>query len=443
MQKKLYKISITCLSLFAILLVIRVINLIQNKNELIENSYSNDYVIDKKDNLSMMLETDYDSNEYELATSSEWPTDGYIFNAELSACKKGSKVSWDSDTNRVVVYAGSVDSCYIYFDKEPDVIYLADYIKNEVYTGVDGENDLYYHDGIGSYTNANQEAGDNSYRYAGSNPNNYVCFGSDDATCAVDNLYRIIGVFGSQVKLIKHDFATITQLGTNGDYVNTYVGEGYPVEIYKGELDPELIGLYSWNTANYNASYNATGYYNVWSYSQLNTVNLNTNYINYLDGINSKWSNMIETHTWIVGGADYNNAYTSGAKTAYTYEIENPSTNAGSATYSAKIGLMYVSDYYYSASPTYWNYPITSSDANDYSLATDNNYLHMGINDWTITRRSDTTEFAYRTYYTGDGNHTRGVLGNDGVRPTFYLSSNVAYVEGDGSRQSPYRISME
>ena len=44
-------------------------------------------------------------------------------------------------------------------------------------------------------------AGDNSYRYAGANPNNYVCFGSTANTCPSKNLYRIIGVFGDQVKL--------------------------------------------------------------------------------------------------------------------------------------------------------------------------------------------------------------------------------------------------
>ena len=42
-------------------------------------------------------------------------------------------------------------------------------------------------------TNAGQEAGDNSYRYSGSNDvvNNYVCFGPGaeaDGTCANDNL---------------------------------------------------------------------------------------------------------------------------------------------------------------------------------------------------------------------------------------------------------------
>ena len=34
-------------------------------------------------------------------------------------------------------------------------------------------------------------AGDNSYRYAGANPNNYVCFGSTASTCPSANLYRI------------------------------------------------------------------------------------------------------------------------------------------------------------------------------------------------------------------------------------------------------------
>lgn len=63
---------------------------------------------------------------------------------------------------------------------------------------------LYLYDGIGSYTNADQEAEDNSYRFSGANQ---VCFGSDEAICSED-LYRIIGVFNNNnnysVKLIKN-----------------------------------------------------------------------------------------------------------------------------------------------------------------------------------------------------------------------------------------------
>ena len=73
----------------------------------------------------------------------------------------------------------------------------------KLYTGTQGANNIYYHDA--SLTNG---AGDNSYRYAGASDqvNNYVCFGSSVIPCPADNLYRIIGVFGNKVKLIKSQF---------------------------------------------------------------------------------------------------------------------------------------------------------------------------------------------------------------------------------------------
>ncbi len=55
------------------------------------------------------------------------------------------------------------------------------YIKT-LYTS-QGSNGIYYH--TSSLANS---TGDNSYRYAGSNPNNYVCFGSTASTCPSANL---------------------------------------------------------------------------------------------------------------------------------------------------------------------------------------------------------------------------------------------------------------
>ena len=82
-------------------------------------------------------------------------------------------------------------------------------------------------------------AGDNSYRYAGSSDTtyNFVCFGYDstDGTCPTDNLYRIIGVFGDQVKLIKYDYANSNLLGTDGDYT-TYNFSKNVYSTYKGVL---------------------------------------------------------------------------------------------------------------------------------------------------------------------------------------------------------------
>ena len=62
------------------------------------------------------------------------------------------------------------------------------------------------------------DAGDNSYRYTGANPNNYVCFGSTESTCPNEYLYRIIGVFDGQVKLIKADYTNSSMLGLDGGY---------------------------------------------------------------------------------------------------------------------------------------------------------------------------------------------------------------------------------
>ena len=287
---------------------------------------------------------------------------------------------------------------------------FAEYITTQVYTGVDGENGLYYHDGIGNYTNANLEAGDNSYRYAGANPNNYVCFGSDEKTCPVDNLYRIIGVFNGHVKLIKVDYATSSLLGTDG--------------AYQGSTN------YYWN--------NSTSS-NSWSESNLNTVNLNTNYINSLG---SEWSDLITESTWQVGGISYETLSGTNAQTTYNYEV---GINATNTTYQAKIGLMYVSDYGYAASPEAWNLSVVASDGiNDYrnTINTENNWLLPTNVEWTISGRSDSTIIAFGVSYIGYmGNYAVDSNGY-GVRPSFSLASTVEISSGTGTSTNPYILNL-
>ena len=164
--------------------------------------------------LSIMLEASSGSGNYQESLSNTFPTNGYIFNENLSNCENGSKISWNEENKSVSVKSNKADKCYLYFDVyEPT---LAEAIIN-LYTGTQGENSIYYHD-----SNLTNGANDNSYRYAGSDPDNYVCFGSDESTCPTDNLYRIIGVFDGKVKLIKADYATSALLGTDGDYKDIY-----------------------------------------------------------------------------------------------------------------------------------------------------------------------------------------------------------------------------
>ena len=258
---------------------------------------------------------------------------------------------------------------------------LAEYIKS-LYSAP-GVNDLYYHT-----SDLTDSAGDNSYRYSGANPNNYVCFGSDEATCPSGNLYRIIGVFGNEVKLIKS-----TSYGS-----------------YVWESDISSQG----NT------WNATTKPDI--YTTLNST--------YINSIGNTWSSKIATHSYEVGGMAWINTNTS----KQYYDVEVGSSQSGYVE-SMKIGLMYVSDYGYAASDNYWTTSLSS-----YSSSTSSNWMYLGSNEWTISRNSDHFNFIFLVDSSGNayGNYTIGY--SRAVRPVFYLNSNVAYISGTGTSSDPIRI---
>ena len=301
---------------------------------------------------------------------------------------------------------------------------------------------LYHHDA--SLTNG---AGDNSYRFAGANPNNYVCFGSDEATCPTENLYRIIGVIDGKVKLIHAYGATTDMLGTDEGYIETYketVSNNLELaqSFYKGKEDFAKIGTYKWNKT----------YNNTWSTSTTNTINLNTNYLTYLDGKNTKWKNTIADTTWYVGGMTFANGALSNAKTAYNYEVG--ANKDATTTVTSKIGLMYVSEYYYGATPDYWMLPGIDTNGHpneaetawigeDYSKAYNDNWMSTGLLEWTLSRESDDSDNAF---VGGDF----GILGSTGVgfsngyvlRPSFSLSSSIKFTSGEGTAVNPIRINL-
>ena len=322
-------------------------------------------------------------------------------------------VNYDENQN---ANAGKSMSAKVMIQKEEEKVFLADYVKS-LYTGTQGDNNIYYHDS--SLTNG---AGDSSYRYSGANPNNYVCFGSNESTCPTDNLYRIIGVFVNQVKLIKYDYATSALLGTDGDYAST----GTPnASYYKGSLT--TINTYYWNNSTKK---------NTWSESLLNKTNLNTNFIN---NIGTEWANKIATTTWKVGGNTYANIRDVIPATAYQNEIVNPvttNTTDNATEYTAKIGLMYVSDYGFAAEPSAWT--LIMGNYNN-TTATSTNWMYMGLYDWTISRNAGNSDRPFLVSY---GGHVTGidVYYDFGCRPSFNLESFVTYVSGSGTQSDPIRI---
>ena len=347
--------------------------------------------------LTMMLETEAGTGNYEEVTKSEWPQEGFVFNASLSRCENGGTLSWDEEAKKVIMKSNTSDKCYVYFDiyVEPPLAEicngktLANCIKENVYTE-DGVNDLYYHDGVGSYSNADQEAGDNSYRYSGADPNNYVCFGSDAVTCPNDNLYRIIGLFDDDKD------------GT------------YNIKLIKNES----IGDYEWNSE----------HDNTWDASTKPDIRATLN-STFLGTINSTWQSKITTHAWKIGGIVWSSTNT--AKYYYNTEI---GSSSGSTTDNMKIGLMYVSDYGYAAAPSNW-----TTKLDNYESATSTNWLYLGSHEWTISRNSDHEDLAYYVRGTGfvDASFSTFAFA---VCPSFYLESSVVLTGGTGNLSDPYKI---
>lgn len=471
---------------------------------------------EKRDNLnsgmlSIMLETEAKSGIYKKSEESTWPTKGYKFNAELSKCDNDGELSWDNDKKVVLMSANSINNCYVYFDLNSQT--LAEYVMLQ-YTGVQGENAMYYHDS----TLANG-ASDNSYRYAGAdyvltdkaknagyesilsgfhdnyqtnligiykndeecdyilyntsastngykvkydenadymtyynafkkayndgyidyNVKNYVCYGTDTVPCPTNNLYRIIGVFednyhgvtGEQlVKLIKFEFASTTELGSEAAVTKT-----------PGSYDITLMDTYKGTLTTTDPFYWSKNY-NIWNDSILNTTALNVNFINYLNSINSKWVDSIETVKWQVAGSD--NIANSVPKKAYEDEVISPNIDdlksfdeSFESPISARVGLMYASDYGFSVVPSEWIYTIENNDS-----SIRENWLFIGNYEWTITR-----------YVSNTGSHSyfideQGKLGTSysysagmvNVRPAFFLKSSVAYESGNRTMEDPIRV---
>ena len=326
--------------------------------------------------------------------------------------------------------ATSTLSAKVMIQKEKMKTLLADYVKS-LYTGTQGENGIYYHD-----ANLTNGAEDNSYRYAGASDkvNNYVCFGSTQSPCPADNLYRIIGVFGDKVKLIKSDYATTALLGEDGDYIYMYTVNDWNNSNYKGNNLANIAG-YTWNYKN-NTTINSGNGSNTWSTSLLNTINLNKNFIT---NIGADWAAKIAETTWKVGGNTYDNIYNQPAKIAYQNEIVSPvttNTTDNATTYSAKVGLMYASDYGFAAAPSAWT---TNLIAYSGEAIKNVNWMYMGLNEWTISRNAYFDSIVF-------GVNNNGVVGNYtansalALRPVFSLSSSVNYVSGSGTAADPISI---
>lgn len=274
---------------------------------------------------------------------------------------------------------------------------------------------VYHHDGT-----LENGIDDGSYRYAGASNkvNNFVCFGTDEEVCSNNNLYRIIGIIDNKIKLIKYDYPLKEQTGIDGSYFAYSEVLGTSL----GLNAKEDIGNNFWNNSTNN---------NKWNESNLNTINLNKNFVNSLG---EDYASQIFDTTWKIGGNASEKIIGVVPQKTYQNEIKNPLIND---VYVAKIGLMYITDYGYAASPDSW-----TTLMNAYSVNNNKNWLYMGLYDWSITPNTDTENKTYYISRSGIVSNSNGIVNENAFlfRPVFFLVENSLYKSGNGTKDNPLRI---
>ena len=271
-------------------------------------------------------------------------------------------------------------------------------------------------DGGGAITKVAQD--ELKMRYYGTNPPNYICFGTTNkSTCTSSTgqkkyMYRVIGVDKSnRFKLIKK---TPIEQNNNKRF---YWHNSHRVDI-------------KWNQSDLYKGLNGIG---GGKYTNL--------FIGNSTYMPSGWADKIETVNWKYGDVYASNAITAVNITA-TQMVQKE--QAWSTTVSAKIGLMYLADYYFSNQKSGLNCSILG----EYQQCK-RSWMHISQNDtettdndafdWTMSRYGKDSYFdAWYVFQDGHVGNNYLII-EIAVRPVFYLKSNVE-IMGTGTQSDPYII---
>lgn len=268
---------------------------------------------------------------------------------------------------------------------------------------------------------------DGNIRYYGANPSNYLYFNCSDynnQTSSTCELWRIIGVFGNRVKIIRNDSIGEYVYDDYSDSINDWsrseamklLNDGYEDENFGGSLY-------------YNA---ASGSCYVGRNAEVAACDFTSTGLK-----NDQTRSLIDQVTWSLGGIDLTNIEIYSDQ-AYQYErgdIVYP--NSGNpTTWSGQIAFIYPSDYGYAA-----DFSSCSQNLRNYSDSSCryNNWLNNGADQWLLTPNTTSSIFVNRVFYTGVVMRATS-YDTYNIRPTLYLKSSSTVISGTGTSSDPYRL---
>ena len=364
----------------------KIVKIVENAGKvyLTENGTMDSVSIDK------LIESDY------LTSGLKNP----INNTPLTGCVK--KITSDGVTK----YKYEVDNC-------PDEnIFIVDHITN-----LYNDEETRIKDGL-----KKDNTPDQNIRYYGSNPNNYVLFNNE--------LWRIIGVFGNNVKLVRSE----SLASLSWDSSESSVNDGW--------------GVNEWSQADLK-NYLNTMYYGgdttVTCYDGQNKKEV-TCPTNKLDETSKS---LIDKHTWNTGAIDYNTrtntlAFYKDERGKQTGKICNGGAGCNDTVeriteWTGYIGLPYATDYAYASGESICETNMKAQDSNNVYICKNDNWMFKNTLYWTISPGADSGTSRYVWYVRGDGYADYSYAARGGVVfPAIYLKSNVIIESGTGTSSNPY-----
>ncbi len=283
------------------------------------------------------------------------------------------------------------------------------------------------------------------YRYAGSNPENYVKFNNE--------LWRIIGLVntpeGSRVKLIRNESIGFYSWDVSDSTIN--IGRG----------------INEWSISKLKYLLNEGGYYHRRSdscYDQGELIACDFS----RSGLTNEAKEMIDTVTWNLGSSiaedgvrtvlefynDERQHHVILCNSSYMTCNDNVARND---FWVGEVGLMYPSDYGYATSggsninrETCLNTVFDVWNSMDHSDCKNNDWLLTSDYQWTLTP-FEISNSSSRVFYISLQGNVRSAFAKDvydskgigtTVRLSVYLKQNIKIIDGNGSFANPYQLAL-
>ena len=319
---------------------------------------------------------------------------------------------------------------YVYSDTR-DYITIKDYII-----------DLYNDESLRTSNGLKKDnTVDTNIRYYGSDPNNYVSFNNE--------LWRIIGVFGNNVKLVRSE-----SLGSlSWDSSDSSINKGNGINQWGESTDVNGNTYLGANLQVYLNKMYYGGDTTVTCYDGSN--NTTTCPTNTLDRTAKL---LIDKHTWSLGAIEM-----SIEDTISFYNAERGTANGKTCTsgnycndsvirttkWTGYVALPYITDWAYASSESACETNIQTKDSSNLFVCKNNNWMQRSDWTWYLSPGVQSANANYVWTVSGNGNVANYIMFGamskfayygSNVAPSIYLKSSVLMKGGSGTSSDPYKL---